>query len=174
MAGIRRMASSADHLLGLVEDGLMAGLLAAAACLGLLQIILRYFFATGFDWVESFLIMFVVYAALIGASVAVRRGLHVRLDVLVDKLSPRPRWAVTLGTEMLCLAYTLALWWFALQFVIQVRKFGIINIESDLPQWVHSLAGPVGMGLMSLRYLQAIWRLVAAGPGFFAQPDGQR
>lgn len=142
----------------------MAGLLAAAACLGLLQVILRYVFATGFDWVEAYLIMFVVYAALIGASVAVRRGLHVRLDVVVDKLRPRPRWAVTLATEVLCLAYTLTLWWFAVQFVIQVERFGIINIESDLPQWVHSLAGPVGMGLMSIRYIQEIGRLLLAGP----------
>lgn len=142
----------------------MAGLLAAAACLGLLQIILRYVFATGFDWVESYLIMFVIYAALIGASVAVRRGLHVRLDVVVEKFSPRRRWATRLATEALCLLYTVALWWFAVQFVIQVSRFGIINIESDLPQWVHSMAGPIGMGLMSLRYLQEIWRLVAAGP----------
>lgn len=142
----------------------MATLLAAAACLGLLQIVLRYVFATGFDWVEAYLVMFVIYAALIGASVAVRRGLHVRLEVVVDKLAPRPRWAVVLATDVLCLLYTLALWWFAVQFMIQVSRFGIINLESDLPQWVHSLAGPVGMGLMSLRYLQAIWRLLTAGP----------
>lgn len=152
----------------------MAGLLAAAACLGLLQIVLRYVFATGFDWVEAYLIMFVIYAALIGASVAVRRGLHVRLDVVVEKLAPRPRWAVGLVTEALCLFYTLGLWWFGLQFVLQVTRFGVINIESDLPQSVHSLAGPVGMSLMSLRYVQEIWRLLRAGPADSTAEDGHR
>jgi len=172
MSALRRVGSSADQVLGTIEDWVMAGLLAAAACLGLLQIVLRYVFATGFDWVEAYLIMFVVYAALIGASVAVRRNLHVRLDVLVDKLEPRPRWAVRLGVDALCLFYTLALWVFAVQFVEQVTRFGVINIESDLPQAVHSLAGPLGMGLMSLRYVQEIWRLLAGGPAALPPPGG--
>lgn len=173
MDGIRTLGVWAERGLAAVEDWAMAALLAAAACLGLFQIVLRYIFAIGFDWVEAYLIVFVVYAAFIGASVAVRRHIHVRLEVVVDRLPERSRWVAYLVNHALCLFYTAALWLFGLQFTLQVMSFGQVNILSDLPEWVHYVCVPLGMTLMTIRYLQEMWRLVRAGPGF-ADREGAR
>lgn len=152
-----------DRWLDNFEDWAMAFLFAAAACLGMFQIVLRYFFATGYDWVEAYLVMFVIYATLIGASVAVRRSVHVRLDIAVDQLPDRPRWAAYLAVSVLSMFYTVCLWIFGIQFMLLVLKYGNINIESDLPVWVHQLSVPIGMSLMSIRYAQEIWRLWRGG-----------
>ena len=168
-ASPERLGRRMDRGLGNVEEWVMAFLLAAAGCLGMFQIVLRYVFAVGYDWVEAYLIMFVIYSALIGASVAVRRGLHVRLDVVVDQLPPRPRWAAYLAINALSMFYTVCLWIFGVQFMMLVIRYGNINIESDLPVWVHQLSVPVGMTLMSFRYAQEIWRLLRGGPA--ALPD---
>ena len=157
--------SQMDHVITLIENWSMVILFMIAGCLGLLQIILRYLFSMGFDWVEAYLIMLIVYAALIGASVAVRRGVHVRLDVIVNKFPKKLHWIVVIASNLLCLFYTCAIWVFCLKYVMQVTRFQSYNILSDLPEWVHYAAGPVGLGLMSIRYIQEIWRIVAGGPG---------
>ena len=163
--------NGADKVVSFAEDWAMAALLAAASCLGIFQIILRYGFSAGFDWVEAFLIMFVVYAALIGASVAVRRNVHVKLDVLVQQAPQRVQWGIQLVTHLLCLFYTCALWVFGVQFVMQTIRFDNMNILSDLPEWVHYMAGPIGLGLMSIRYLQEIVKLVVVAPAQFGRKD---
>lgn len=172
MNAMRDWSHTLDRFLGTLEDWVMATALAAAACLGLFQVVLRYLFEVGFDWVEAVLVMLVVYSALIGASVAVRRGLHVRLDVVVDKLPPRPRWAVYLLGNVLCLFYTLTLWYYGLKFFQQVIAWGVINIQSDLPEWLHQFSVPIGMGLMSIRYVQEIRRLLWGGPTFLRERRG--
>jgi C4-dicarboxylate transporter, DctQ subunit len=160
-----------DKWVGYAEDWSMAALLAAASCLGLFQIVMRYGFSMGYDWVEAYLIMFVVYAALIGASVAVRRKVHVQLDVLVNKFPDRARWGIHLLTHLLCLFYTCALWLFGLKFVMQTIQFDNMNILSDLPEWVHYTAVPIGLGLMSIRYIQEIVTLLVAAPAHFKRGD---
>jgi len=143
----------------------MFACLAAAAVLGMIEVLLRYFFTTGIYWAEGALIMLVIYAALVGASVAVRKNMHVRLDVLIARLPPIPRWWAYLLSDALCLFFVLSLWYFGLLYLLQVIGFGDMNAETELPEWVHYLAVPLGMGLMSLRYVQEIWARVRVGPG---------
>ena len=71
----------------------MATSLGAAASLGLFQMVLLHFYTMRYDRVEAFSVMFVVYAALIGASVAVRRGPRRGATILVLRgggLAPPP------------------------------------------------------------------------------------
>lgn len=159
------LGARAERWLRAFEDWLMFVCLAAAAVLGMTEVLLRYLFATGIYWVEGVLIMLVVYAALVGASAGVRQNIHVRLDVLVAKLPPLPRWWAYLTSDLLCLFFALALWYFGILYLLQVIGFGEMNAETEMPEWVHYLAVPLGMGLMSLRYVQATWRLLRLGPG---------
>lgn len=153
-----KLGTSFDNFISLFEDWSMVILFSIASCLGIFQIILRYIFSTGYDWVEAYMIMFVVYAALIAASVAVRRNIHVQLDVVVNKFSIKLQWYIRLISNLLCLSYTLALWLFGIMFVEQVIRYDDVNILSDLPEWVHYMAVPIGMGLMSIRYIQEIYK----------------
>jgi C4-dicarboxylate transporter DctQ subunit len=145
------------------EDWLMFACLAAASVLGMTEVLLRYLFSTGIYWVEGVLIMLVVYASLVGASVAVRRGFHVRLELLVDKLAPGPRWWAFLAGNLLCLFFVLSLWHFGSLYVLQVIRYGEMNAETELGEWVHYSAVPLGMGLMSVRFAQQVWRLLRLG-----------
>ena len=158
--------SSIENSVRIFEDWSMFLLIALASCLGMYQIILRYLFSWGNDWVEAYMIMFIVYAALIAASVAVRRNIHVKLDVIVKQCSLKVQWYVNIIANSLCLIYTACLWLFGCMFVEQVIRYDDINILSDLPEWVHYMAVPIGMGLMSIRYFQELYFLIKVGPTY--------
>ena len=146
------------------EDWLMVILFSLASLLGVYQVILRYVFSMGNDWVEAYMITLVVYAALIAASVAVRRKVHVELDVVVKLFPLKTQWYIMLCSYSLCLLYVFALWIFGLMFVNQVILYDDVNILSDLPEWIHYLCVPIGMGLMSIRYAQELVILFKKGP----------
>ena len=158
------LGTRAEHCLSAFEDWMMFACLAAAAVMGMTEVILRYIFATGIYWVEGTLIMLVVYAALVGASVGVRKDIHVRLDVLIARLPPAPRRCAYLLSDALCLFFVLSLWYFGLLYLRQIIGFGELNAETEFPEWVHYLAVPLGMGLTSLRYAQEIWKRLRTGP----------
>lgn len=153
------------RILDYAEDVVMATFLATAAVLGLLQVVLRYGFATGFDWVEQTLIILVVDSALVGAAVAVRRGTHVRLDMLAEALAPRPRQILLLVTNILGFGFAAVLAYAGAKYVEQIVRFDMMNIESGFPDWVHYVGVPIAMGLVALRFLQEIWRLATEPPG---------
>lgn len=169
MSLIKALMDKVDTVVSFVEDWSVIILLSVASCLGLFQIVMRYGFSIGFDWVEAYLIMLIVYAALIAASIGVRRNVHVKLDVLVAQFSSRVQWGVNLLNNLLCMFYTGALWVFGVMFVRQTIRYNNMNILSDLPEWVHYMAVPIGMGLMSFRYLQEILKITSIAPGDFSR-----
>lgn len=138
--------------------------LAAAAVLGMVEVLLRYVFATGIYWIEGALIMLVIYAALVAASVCVRKNIHVRLDVLIDKLPTVPRWWAYMISDVLCLFFVFSLWYFGVLYLQQIIGFGEMNAETEFPEWIHHLAVPLGMGLTSVRYVQQIRTRLRTGP----------
>jgi len=162
----------AEGWLRACEDWTMFACFSGAAVLGMTEVLLRYIFATGIYWAEGVLIMLVIYASLVGASVGVRQNIHVRLDVLVNRLPPALRWWACLASHALCLFFVLALWYFGVLYLLQVVRFSEINAETELPEWVHYAAVPLGMGLMGLRYMQEIWRLLRLGPGGAPPSEG--
>jgi TRAP-type C4-dicarboxylate transport system permease small subunit len=136
------------------EDLLLGLLLASLLALGLAQIGLRLFFATGLEWAEPVERMGVLWLALLGALGATRERRHISIDALPRLLPPklhRAAWALTqLATAVLCgvLAWT---------------GWGMVGMEREAPSlfvqgvssWIPMLVFPAGFALMALRFVVA-------------------
>ena len=136
------------------EDLLLGLLLASLLALGLAQIGLRLFFATGLEWAEPVERMGVLWLALLGALGATRERRHIAIDALPRILPPklqRVAWALTqLATAVICgvLAWT---------------GWGMVELEREAPtlfvqgvsSWVPMLVFPAGFALMALRFFIA-------------------
>ena len=53
-----------------------------------LQVVMRYVFAQTPSWSEELAILMFAWCALGGLALGVREGFHVRMDLLLDRLSP--------------------------------------------------------------------------------------
>lgn len=78
-----------DRLLRYFEDAALTFLLGGMIILAVLQIGLRNFADTGFQWADPFLRILVLWLGLVGAIAATRDGKHINIDILSKYVAGR-------------------------------------------------------------------------------------
>ena len=149
-----------DHL----EEWLIASLMAVATLIVFAGVVHRY--ASGIpalqefalrinmNWVQELCIFLFVWMAKFGAAYGVRTGIHVGVDVLINRLSETKRakfiyfglFAGALFTAIIAILGAELVW-------------GMFHTEQtsadlELPMWIVYLAIPLGSALMCFRFLQ--------------------
>lgn len=173
-----------------LEEILIASLMAAATLVIFVAVVHRYF--SGWSWlgpVQDFLlsihmswatelcIILFVWMAKFGAAYGVRQGIHVGVDVLVNKLSPEKRRITTLialgaGAFFTALVAVLGfnlVWHNGMGYAVLstlgmdtgAYYEGPTTPDLEWRTWVVYLAVPLGSALMCFRFLQVLtkyWR----------------
>lgn len=157
-----------DRILDRLEEGLVAGFMAAATLIIFLAVLHRYSLgvswlwpytrALSFTWAQELCIYLFIWMAKFGAAYGVRTGIHVGVDVLVRKLSERrQRFFVQLGLAAgACFTFIVA--GLGTRFVVFVHESGQVSPDLELPMWIVYLAIPLGSGLMCYRFVQVLVR----------------
>ena len=138
------------------EDALLAALLGSLLLLSVAQIVLRVAFDGGLPWAEPVSRAGVLFLALLGALGATRSGKHIAIDALPRFLSPGPRRAVWVVSQLAAAAISLLLAWLGAGMVMMERE-APVPFVAGIPSWVPMLVIPLGFGLMGLRFVVAAW-----------------
>ncbi|WP_217632682.1 TRAP transporter small permease [Marinobacter sp. AC-23] len=75
-------------------EAVAALLLSAITLLALASVMARYVLNTSLAWSSEILIGLLVYATFFCGYLALRQGAHLRIDVLVARLSRRAQWSI--------------------------------------------------------------------------------
>ena len=89
-----------DTLVGHLSEGLAAVLVGAEILILLAGVIARYVFNAPLTWSDELASILFLWLAMLGATIALRRGEHMRLGTLVNLLAPKKRLFVTLAAEL--------------------------------------------------------------------------
>jgi TRAP-type C4-dicarboxylate transport system permease small subunit len=120
-----------------------------------LQVTFRYVLATPLIWTEELARYLYVWACWLGAPVALRRGNHISIAVVSDRLSPRLGRAAALGTQALALVFLAQL---TLQgTILTVKSHTLDAITLPIPWSVIYVAAPISAVLMMLETVRAMW-----------------
>jgi TRAP-type C4-dicarboxylate transport system permease small subunit len=133
-------------------------LLAAIFGIMLLQIVFRYVLNAPLVWTEEAARYLYIWACYLGAAIALRRGNHIVIALVPERLPPRLGAAVALGTQALALGFLGAL--AVLGVELMVRTHTIQAITLPIPWSVIYAAAPVGAILMFLETLESMGRAV--------------
>lgn len=144
---VRRVAGGLENI--------CAFLLAVMFGLCVTLVILRYGFRLGFAGAEELMRYLFVYTTALGASVAVLRGDHIRISVVVGALPPAWAGWVNRLRHLLVFGCNGCLAWLSLKWIAQVG--GNRSAGLDLPLWVIQVSVPVGMVLVMLCSLAALF-----------------
>lgn len=143
-------------------EGIIVGVLGLCMlALATFQVATRYLLP-GYvtSGMEELIVYIFVWAAMIACAERVSRIGHIRADLLLRKLSPRQLRVAELFGAFLSLVLCVGLTWYGAE-VVQIAH--LIDERSQtgvsFPMWIFYLALPVGAGLMSLRYVDLIYRL---------------
>ncbi len=120
-------------------------------------------------WAQEACIYLFVWMAKFGAAYGVRQGIHVGVDILVERLTGDTRRIVTIVAISGGVLFTAIITWIGTDFVYHVAKGGQTSPDLEIKMWLIYLAVPFGSALMCFRFLQALWLFVTTG--FIAHHD---
>ena len=146
----------ADRLLGRCENGLnlvAGGLIFALMLLGVTQIVLRTLFgAPILGYIDVVEVAMVGFAVLSIAFVQ-RVGGHVRMELLIGRLTGRWLWLAEATGTALAAFIVAVLIPYSYRHFQRALAFGDSTIDIELATWPAKLAVPVALGFLLLRLL---------------------
>jgi C4-dicarboxylate transporter DctQ subunit len=158
-----------------LEEYLIALLMASATIITVLAVLHRYFsgiaipyvqdalIAINVSWAQELTIYLFVWMAKFGAAYGVRSGIHVGVDVLVNRMSLEKQKIfvlISLGSGAL---FTGIIGTLGANFVYHMAMTEQTSADLEIPMWWVYLAIPLGSYLMCFRFLQVAWNFVRTG-----------
>ena len=167
-----------DHL----EEGLISLLLGLMTLVTFANVVARYVFSSNILWALEVTVFLFAWLVLIGASYCVKIGAHLGVDLAINLLPPALRRIAGLTAVAACLAFSILLligaWQYWAPFIgerawYEVNDIWMPDFLQFLASWVNEgepwekmprfipyFALPLGMALLTFRFLEAGWRIM--------------
>ncbi len=168
-------------VIDLIEETAIAVILGLMTMITFANVVARYIFNSNILWALELTVFLFAWLVLLGMSYCVKITAHLGVDAILNIVSPKARRLLTLLSVAACLAFCLLLlkgswdyWWkFATTAsfleVNDVPMPGFLQFLSDwmnegeryekIPRFIPYAVLPFGMALLTLRFLQAGWRV---------------
>jgi len=121
-----------------------------------LQVIFRFVIYVPFPWSEEMARYLMIWMGMLGSVVAMRKGRHIGVTVMIDRLSPKTRVPLLLSIRVVMMGFL---------FVIAKEGFSLAVFNApqrspamEIPMLYPYLAIPVGAVLMMIEILADILR----------------
>ncbi len=158
---MKAVAKGVDALATWIERVLAVALLIGIS-LNFVNVIGRYVFDYALNGVDEIEIYILIWIAFLGAATVTWRGMHLRMDVLVNALPTALRFAAWLFETLVFLSVAGFVAWQSFKYVERIYALGAVSDIAHIPTWIPHSAIPVSFGLMALIVLlRAVQRLLS-------------
>ncbi len=166
---------------------------AIAVCLGLMtlitfaNVIARYIFNSNILWALELTVFLFAWLVLMGASYAVKKHIHIGVDVVINMVSPPTRKLMAIISVTACLAFSIMLligswnYWYPFaterawletedipmpeMFMFLADWFNEGERYEKIPRFIPYMALPLGIALMTFRFMQLAWQVLNGNIG---------
>lgn len=149
-----------DRYIDLFEKYTITVGFAVATLVLFANVVLRYVFNTGLVWALEFVQYLFAWVVLIGAAHGIKVGIHLGIDILLEKLSARLRRATLIIAISCCIIFIGIIDYESFWYVIRIYQWGDLTEDLRIPQWIPYLAIPTGMTLMLYHLLTVGWQII--------------
>ena len=123
-----------------------------------IEVLRREVFSYSSIWGEEVVRYSFIYLAWVGAAVAVKERVHIRIDVIMHYLGPRPKALLYIfGDLVMFVVAIIALYW-SFEAVHVSAKFGSVTDGLRVSRVWALMAVPLGFSLLMLRLVQSFIR----------------
>jgi len=155
-----------SSLFGRLFDALAtiaAVILLAMVALVTADIVLRNMLGTGFAWSNEVTEYALYIITLLTAPWLLRRGQHVRIDMMLVLVPPRLAWLCEAAADIAGLAASFVLIWYGTVMTVQSARLGSITIKNLVfPEWWLLWPLPLCFALLALEFVFRFHRLMGA------------
>ena len=144
-----------DNVLGRVCEVVLVLFLTAMAIVVFMQVIFRYLLNLPLFWTEEFARYCLVWASLMGAAVAVKRGQHIAVTWFVERLPERIGRILGLTAQISVAVILAVMMWGGIKLVVITSAQ--ISPALRIPMAVPYMALPIGSGIMLCHLITSIF-----------------
>ena len=174
------------HRLGKItdyaEETLIASFLGLMTLLTFANVVVRYVFNSNILWALELTVFMFAWMVLVGASYGVKKHFHIGVDVIINIAPKGFKKVFALLAVGCCLFFSIALfigsWNYWLPFITERAWYETEDIPMPdilqflstwfnegeryerLPRSIPYAALPIGMGLMTYRFIQITWLII--------------
>lgn len=164
-----------------IEENLIAIFLGLMTVITFANVIARYVFNSNILWALEATVFLFAWLVLVGVSYGVKKSIHLGVDVVLNIVSPPIRRLMIIIAVMCCLLFSILLlkgsWDYWSPFVgkrafLETEDIPMPDFLQFLATWLNDgeryekvprfipyFALPLGMFLLTLRYIQLAWRV---------------
>ena len=124
------------------------------------NVVLRYVFDTGLLWALEFVQYIFAWVVLIGAAHGVKVGIHLGIDILLERLPPKAHRIALLAAISCCIIFIAIVDYESFWYVARIYQWGDLTQDLQIPQWIPYIAIPLGMTLMLYHFLVVGWAIL--------------
>lgn len=171
-----------SQILDSIEETAIALCLGAMTLITFANVVARYAFNDNILWALEITVFLFAWLVLMGASYGVKKNFHIGVDVVINFLSPAHKRIAALIAVALCFTFAVLLligawnYWYPfaterawletddipmpemLQFLSDSMNEG--ERYEKLPRFIPYLALPLGLALLTLRFIQVAIRIL--------------
>ena len=149
---MKSIARSVDALATIVERILAIALLIGIA-LNFVNVLGRYFLSFALNGADEIEIYILIWIAFLGAATVTWRGMHLRMDVLINACPAPLRLSVAIFEAIVFVGVAGFVTWQSFKYVERIFALGAVSDVAHIPTWIAHSAIPISFGLMSLAVL---------------------
>jgi C4-dicarboxylate transporter DctQ subunit len=140
-----------------LEDWFLIVTLGAMMILNFANVVSRYMLSTSIAFTEELTTNLFVWSCFIGAAAAAKRGAHLGFSLVVDAMPAQLRRWVSAAVTLLSLAMFGIMFYLSLDMIQTQIMLKQETPALGMPEWIVSLAIPVGATFCFVRFAQAGW-----------------
>jgi len=147
-----------EKLINHLEEALLALGISLAAIILFANVVLRYFFNSGWEWAEEAARYSIVWIVFVGGSVCARKGMHLSVDAAVACFSEATQRVMRMLVDALCVGFCIFLVVYGTELVTLAYETEQLTPGLEMPICYVYLAIPTGGALMTVRFAQDLYR----------------
>jgi C4-dicarboxylate transporter DctQ subunit len=146
-----------------LEKWLTTICLLGAVVVGIVQIIARYVFSTGWPWGNGIVVMLAVWGSLFAGAAAIESKEHISIDIVMKAFPPSWQNKINLIAHCLTTVFVATLCYFSINYFFFLVEFGGTSLLTYLPAWVDFLGIPVSTFFMTIHGVRNVVRSLRGG-----------
>ncbi|MDY4104179.1 MAG: TRAP transporter small permease [Oscillospiraceae bacterium] len=150
-----------NKILDYIEESLVCVCLIVMTSLTFVNVVSRYVFSASLSFSEEITTYLFVLLSLLGAAIAAKRGAHLGLSILTDRVGPKTGRALGIISMLFSTVFSAIICYYGVFMALNQYNKGQLTAGTQLPEWIFGSFVPIGALFVTIRFAQNLFRLIA-------------
>lgn len=152
-----KIFESVDRVGSVLEKIVSCVCVIVMSILVFVNVIFRFVFNNSLAFSDEISTYLFVLMSLMGTALAARRGAHLGLSIVTDRVSPKARTIIGMIMYGISALFCLLIVIFGVQMVISEYQMGQQSAAMQWPEWIYGSFVPIGGIFAALAFVQGIF-----------------